>query len=61
MIPALVFFFSIQHALFGAEPYKPKRINKAIELLEQGQPIYYTTTSGGGYEEGRKLAKTWAD
>ena len=21
---------------------KPKRINKAIELLEQGQPIYYT-------------------
>lgn len=45
----------------AAEPYKPKRINKAIELLEQGQPIYYTSTSGGGYEDGRRLAKTWAD
>lgn len=41
-------------------PYKPKRINKAIELLEQGQPIYYTGGSGG-YEEGKKLSKTWAD
>ncbi|MFN7920791.1 MAG: aldolase/citrate lyase family protein [Bryobacteraceae bacterium] len=40
--------------------YKPKRINKAIELLEQGQPIYYTGGSGG-YEEGKKLAGTWAD
>jgi 4-hydroxy-2-oxoheptanedioate aldolase len=42
--------------------YKPKRINKAIELLEQGQPIYYTTVTGGaGYEEGKKMAQTWAD
>ncbi|MCC6392819.1 MAG: hypothetical protein IT167_19635 [Bryobacterales bacterium] len=61
MIRAFTFFLSIHLALLGAEPYKPKRINKAIELLEQGQPIYYATTSGGGYEEGRKLAKTWAD
>ena len=38
----------------------PKRINKAIELLERGQPIYYTG-GHGGYEEGRKLAGTWAD
>jgi 4-hydroxy-2-oxoheptanedioate aldolase len=37
-----------------------KRINKAIDLLERGQPIYYTT-SRGGYEEGKKLAQTWAD
>jgi len=22
--------------------YKPRRLNKAIELLEDGQPIYYT-------------------
>ncbi len=58
----LVFsLLSIQLALHAAEPYKPKRINKAVELLEQGQPIYYTTASGGGYEDGRKLAKTWAD
>ncbi len=41
--------------------YKPRRINKAIELLAEGQPIYYTQVDGGGYEEGRKLAYTWAD
>ena len=37
------------------------RVNRAIELLEQGQPIYY---SGGGelsYEGGLKAAHTWAD
>jgi 4-hydroxy-2-oxoheptanedioate aldolase len=39
---------------------KPKRVNKAIELLEQGQPIYYTG-SHGGFEEGVKMAQTWAD
>jgi 4-hydroxy-2-oxoheptanedioate aldolase len=38
----------------------PKRVNKCIELLEQGQPIYYID-GGGGYEEGKKLAQTWAD
>jgi 4-hydroxy-2-oxoheptanedioate aldolase len=46
--------------------YKPKRINKAIELLEQGQPIYYTGYSPGGtasdaYEDGKRMAQTWAD
>jgi len=40
--------------------YKPKRINRAIELLESGQPIYYTG-GGGGFDEGVKLANTWAD
>ncbi len=44
----------------SAPTYKPKRINKAIELLEQGQPIYYTGGSGG-YEEGKRMAQTWAD
>ncbi len=39
---------------------KPKRINRAIELLEQGQPIYYTH-GHGGFEEGKKMAQTWAD
>ena len=38
---------------------KPKRINKAIELLEQGQPIYYTG-GHGGFEEGKRMAQTWA-
>lgn len=39
---------------------KPSRINKAIELLEQGQPVYYITARGG-YDEGKKLAQTPAD
>ena len=38
----------------------PRRINKAIELLEAGQPVYYTY-GRGGYEEGKAAAKTWAD
>lgn len=42
-------------------PSKPKRINKAIELLEIGQPVYYTGAGGGGYEAGKKLAQTQAD
>jgi len=45
----------------GKSPaYKPQRINKAIELLAQGQPIYYAEAYGG-YDEGKKLARTWAD
>jgi 4-hydroxy-2-oxoheptanedioate aldolase len=39
-----------------------QRINRAIELLEQGQPVYYTTVRGGaGYDEGREMAATQAD
>ncbi len=38
-----------------------KRINKAIELLEQGQPIYYTGVAELSYEGGRAAAQTWAD
>ena len=41
--------------------YRPRRINKAIELLERGQPIYYTQLNGGGYEDGKMMAQTWAD
>jgi len=40
------------------------RINKAIELLEQRQPVYFEFVDGwsaGGYEGGRALAETWAD
>ena len=36
------------------------RINKAIELLEAGQPVYYSY-GRGGYGEGRAAAQTWAD
>jgi 4-hydroxy-2-oxoheptanedioate aldolase len=47
-----------------AETPKPKRINKAIELLEQGQPIYYTGSHSGTtgtFEQGVKDAQTYAD
>jgi 4-hydroxy-2-oxoheptanedioate aldolase len=40
--------------------WQPKRVNKCIELLESGQPIYYKSAYGG-YEEGKKMAQTWAD
>jgi len=45
----------------SAQSYEPTRISKAVELLEQDQPIYYTQVNGGGYDEGKRLAQTWAD
>src|SRR5437660_2369898 len=51
-------------ALAYAQAPKPKRINKAIELLEQGQPIYYTGShegTSGSYDQGVKDAQTFAD
>jgi 4-hydroxy-2-oxoheptanedioate aldolase len=47
-----------------ADDVKPKRINRAIELLEQGQPIYYTGShegTEGNFEQGVKDAQTYAD
>src|SRR5215831_199328 len=47
-----------------AEGPSPKRINRAIELLEQGQPIYYTGShsgTSGTYEQGVKDSQTYAD
>jgi 4-hydroxy-2-oxoheptanedioate aldolase len=38
-----------------------KRINRCIELLEQGENVYYTGTGPLTYENGKKQAKTWAD
>ncbi|MBI2965896.1 MAG: hypothetical protein HYY34_06820 [Chloroflexi bacterium] len=37
------------------------RINKCIELLEQGQPVFSTGASELSYDAGRALAKTEAD
>lgn len=40
------------------------RINKAIELLAQRQPVYFEfvdAISAGSYDGGRALAQTWAD
>src|SRR5215469_18812895 len=47
-----------------AEGPSPKRINRAIELLEQGQPVYYTGSHSGTtgtFEQGKKDAQTYAD
>lgn len=39
----------------------PNRINRVIELLEQGQPVYYTGTRELTHDSGKAMAKTWAD
>lgn len=57
---ALAFSFT---AVFADTP-KPKHINRAIELLEEGQPVYYTGShagTNGTFEQGKKDAQTWAD
>jgi len=51
-------------AVVFADAPKPKRINRAIELLADGQPIYYTGShegTEGSFEQGVKDAQTWAD
>jgi 4-hydroxy-2-oxoheptanedioate aldolase len=37
------------------------RINKAIELLEQGQPLYPTGAGELTHDNGVRMAQTWAD
>src|SRR6202140_3718284 len=47
-----------------AQTPKPNRINRAIELLEQGQPIYYAgahSGTAGTFEQGKLDAQTFAD
>jgi len=68
---ALVFGVVVTLAQNGNPAYKPKRVNRAIELLADGQPIYYTgshsgTPGGSGdaaasFEQGKKDAQTYAD
>src|SRR5277367_691807 len=45
--------------------YKPRRVNKAIELWEDNQPIYYSDSGMGPgvdpYAQGVKMARTWMD
>src|SRR5580658_7923576 len=48
----------------SAQAPKPKRVNRAIELLEQGQPVYYTGSHSGTtgtFEQGKQDAQTYAD
>src|SRR5687768_17583379 len=37
------------------------RVNRAVELMAQGQPVYPIGARGRGREAGRELAETWAD
>ena len=49
---------------FAENGGKNKHINRAIELLDQGQPIYYTGShsgTAGTFEQGKKDAQTYAD
>ncbi len=67
----LVFGVVVSLAQNGNPAYKPKRLNQTIELLADGQPIYYTgshTATPGGvegpassFEQGKKDAQTYAD
>src|SRR5438132_1669200 len=57
-----VFAFLIV-TVFAADAPK-HRINRGIELLAAGQPIYYTGShegTEGSYDQGVKDAQTWAD
>jgi 4-hydroxy-2-oxoheptanedioate aldolase len=38
-----------------------KRINRIIDMWLKKQPVYYAQISGGGYEEGKRMAATKAD
>ena len=58
---AIVAIFGAGRALAQADAaYVPTRANKVIELLEQGQPVYYAQATGG-FDEGVRLAQTRAD
>lgn len=69
---AMLLFAMMQMPVFGADSpqavagqeqsadWAPQRINKCIELLSSGQPIYYAAAYGG-YEEGKSMARTWGD
>jgi len=45
----------------GPEREVLPRINRAIEKLGQGQPVYCINQSDLSYESGRSMAGTWAD
>jgi 4-hydroxy-2-oxoheptanedioate aldolase len=73
LLPLLAGLLFVVASLHAAEPAPyagPKRLNKVIELLEAGQPVYYTYGARGPdparttqemYDMGRSLSKTWAD
>jgi 4-hydroxy-2-oxoheptanedioate aldolase len=53
---------TVQQPPQGDPNYKPKRINKVIELLEAGQHVWFTAATGErDYEDGKRMAQTYAD
>ena len=63
-VASLALFLSFSPTETRAQAPKPARINRAIELLQQGQPVYYTGShegTSGGLEQGVKDAQTYAD
>ena len=38
-----------------------KHVNRVIDMWLKGQPVYYSSTDDGGYENGKKMAGTKAD
>src|SRR5258708_32441898 len=51
-------------AAIVAQTPKPSRVNRTIQLLAEGQPIYYTGShsgTAGTFEQGVKDAQTYAD
>jgi 4-hydroxy-2-oxoheptanedioate aldolase len=62
--PILVVFAAIAALVTLNAAPNASRINRAIDLLEQGQPIYYTGShegTDGSFEQGVRDAQTWAD
>ena len=57
-------FLTLLTAAAPADGPKPKHVNRAIELLQQGQPIYYTGShsgTAGTFEQSPKHPQTSAD
>lgn len=61
---------AVNPALLAPSPRPPgppttlkpgKRVNRVIEMWLKGQPVYYATCGGCGYEDGKRMAATKAD
>jgi 4-hydroxy-2-oxoheptanedioate aldolase len=64
LLRALAACVALVLGLAGLRADSTHRINRAIELLADGQPIYYTGShdgTEGSFEQGVKDAQTWAD
>src|SRR2546427_6279090 len=60
----LISVFALAFVTAFAQAPKAARVNRAIDLLSQGQPIYYTGSHSGtegSFEQGKRDAQTWAD